>query len=322
MRTSYRRLFSCHAFVIADHAGSQLAKSAGQVVQAARKLNGKITVGLFGADESIVKQAASLEGVSAVISVTGPQRFAADTLAAGISALSQKLNATHIMGSTSSSMKDALPRVGALIDAQPISDVIEILSESTFKRPMYAGNIIATVESSDKVKILTIRPTAFPSSSADSSENVSASVTHEAYSGPESAIKFEGEESKKGDKVDLATANVVVSGGRALKSKENFEAILTPLADKLKGAVGASRAAVDAGFCPNDLQVGQTGKIVAPDLYIAVGISGAIQHLAGMKDSRTIVAINKDKDCPMMQVADYALVGDLFALVPELTKKI
>ena len=208
------------------------------------------------------------------------------------------------------------------MDSQPISDVIEVISESSFKRPMYAGNVIATVESSDSVKILTVRPTAFPVPSDGISDSPTCEVSKQEVSLPASGITVVSEETKSNDKVDLATARVVISGGRALKSKENFDNLLNPLAAKLQAAVGASRAAVDAGFAANDLQVGQTGKVVAPDLYVAIGISGAIQHVAGMKDSRTIVAINKDKDCPMMQIADYGLVGDLFQILPELTQKI
>ena len=318
----FHRLFASHAFVVADHSGNKLSKSSLQVIQAARKLNGKITVGVFGGNDSVVNQAASVKGVSQVVAVAGtPQSFTADVLAGGVCSLAKQLEATHIMSSTSSAMKDAIPRVGALIDSQPISDVIEVISESTFKRPMYAGNVIATVESSDGVKILTVRPTAFPVTEEEGGSPCEVKeVTN--LNLPQTLIRFESEEAKNSDKVDLGSARVVVSGGRGLKSKENFDNLLNPLANKLKAAVGASRAAVDAGFAPNDMQIGQTGKVVAPDLYIAIGISGAIQHVAGMKDSRTIVAINKDKDCPMIQMADYGLVGDLNQVIPELTKKL
>lgn len=322
-RNVYHRLFSAHALVIADHSGGALSKSSQQVIEAARKLNGKITVGVFGGDDGVVKQAASIRGVSKVVTVKsqpGQKVFTADVLAVGVCSLAKQLQVTHILSSTSSTMKDALPRVGALMDSQPISDVIDVISDSMFKRPMYAGNVVATVESLDTVKILTVRPTAFPLS--DTAPSAPCEIEPTTVDLPPSSIHFQSEEAKSSDKVDLSTASVVISGGRGLKSKENFEALLNPLAAKLKAAVGASRAAVDAGFAANDMQIGQTGKVVAPDLYIAVGISGAIQHVAGMKDSRTIVAINKDKDCAMMQIADYGIVGDLNQIVPELTLKI
>lgn len=323
-----RRLFSTHALVVADHGSGRLSKSSFQVISAARKMNGKVTVGLFGEGlEEVAKQAANIAGVSAVVCVSGNPFRVAESLAEGIAVISKKISATHIVGSTGSSSKDALPRVGALLNSQPISDVIDVVSDSVFKRPMYAGNVIATVESRDAVRILTVRPTAFPGEEGSSSSSASsAPITLESGITVLSSAGavIEGEESKKDDSMpDLATARVVVAGGRGLKSKENFDSILSPLCTKLKGAaLAASRAAVDAGFAPNDLQVGQTGKVVAPDLYIAVGISGAIQHVAGMKDSRTIVAINKDKDAAIFQCADYGLVGDLFSLVPELTSKL
>ena len=316
-----KRLFSSHAFVVADHASGKLSKSTLQVISAAKKLGGKITVGTFGGDDAVIRQAAAIPGVSAVVAVSGPSYFAADNMAASIAAITKKIQATHVVGSTGSVAKDTLPRVGALLDVQPISDVIEVISESQFKRPMYAGNVIATVESKDAVKVFTVRPTAFPIDDKDfAPAGNSAEVTKETAE--ESRVKLVSEQQKQSDKVDLASARIVVSGGRGLKSKENFDNLLNPLCEKLKAAVGASRAAVDAGYAPNELQIGQTGKVVAPDLYIAVGISGAIQHVAGMKDSRTIVAINKDKDCPIFQVADYGIVGDLFEIVPELTKKL
>jgi electron transfer flavoprotein alpha subunit len=321
MNLILRRLFSSHSFVVGDHASGKLSKSTVQVVQAARKLNGKVTIGLFGADESVAKEAAKLKGVNSVVSIQCASHLPADAMSKGITDLAKKLTATHILGSTSSTMKDSIPRVGALMDSQPISDVIEIISESKFKRPMYAGNVIATVESRDNVKILTVRTTAFPVPSDGISDSACEIEKTEISLHP-SAMTVVSEETRSNDKVDLGTARVVISGGRALKSKENFDNLLNPLAAKLNAAVGASRAAVDAGFAANDLQVGQTGKVVAPDLYVAIGISGAIQHAAGMKDSRTIVCINKDKDCPMMQMADYGLVGDIFQIIPELTQKI
>ena len=309
--------------MLADHSGGKLSKSTHQVIAAAQKLNpSEITVAVIGKDaDSAAQRAASIPGVTAVMAASVLEHPVADSLASVVSALVKKIGASHVLGSTSSVSKDVLPRVGALMDIQPISDVIEIESESRFKRPMYAGNVIATVESAESVKILTIRPTAF-NADLDAFNPTASPVTSEKLDVPPSNTTFISEEVKKNDKPDLATASIVVAGGRGLKSKENFESVLNPLCDKLKAGLGASRAAVDAGYAPNDLQVGQTGKIVAPDLYIAVGISGAIQHLAGMKDSRTIVAINKDKDAPIFQIADYGLVGDLFEIVPDLVNKL
>ena len=226
---------------------------------------------------------------------------------------------THVIAGHTAFGKNLLPRVAALLDSQQISDITSIENESTFVRPIYAGNAIATVESSDSIKIITIRGTAFPAASPESG---SAPVEQGADPKAESATEWVSENLTKSDRPDLATAGRVVSGGRGLKSKEDFDKVMLPLADALGAAVGASRAAVDSGYADNSLQVGQTGKVVAPQLYMAVGISGAIQHLAGMKDSKVIAAINKDADAPIFQVADVGLVGDLFDKVPELTEKI
>lgn len=226
---------------------------------------------------------------------------------------------THVVAGHTAFGKSLMPRVAALLDSQQISDITAIENESTFVRPIYAGNAIATVESSDAVKIITIRGTAFAAEEAGSG---SAATEAGVDSKTEATSEWISEDLAKSDRPDLATASKVVSGGRGLKSKEEFDKVMLPLADALGAAVGASRAAVDSGYADNSLQVGQTGKVVAPQLYMAVGISGAIQHLAGMKDSKVIAAINKDADAPIFQVADVGLVGDLFEKVPELTEKV
>lgn len=226
---------------------------------------------------------------------------------------------THVIAGHTAFGKSVLPRVAALLDSQQISDVTAIEDEKTFVRPIYAGNAIATVESTDAIKILTIRGTAFP---AATPEQASTPIESGVDAKSEAASEWVSEDLAKSDRPDLSTAGKVVSGGRGLKSKEEFDKVMLPLADALGAAVGASRAAVDSGYADNSLQVGQTGKVVAPQLYMAVGISGAIQHLAGMKDSKVIAAINKDPDAPIFQIADVGLVGDLFEKVPELTEKI
>lgn len=226
---------------------------------------------------------------------------------------------THVIAGNTAFGKNVMPRVAALLDSQQISDITAIENDKTFVRPIYAGNAIATVESSDPIKVITVRGTAFPAAAVAGG---SAAVEEGADPKVESATTWVSEDLAKSDRPDLATASKVVSGGRGLKSKEDFDKVMLPLADSLGAAVGASRAAVDSGYADNSLQVGQTGKVVAPQLYMAVGISGAIQHLAGMKDSKVIAAINKDADAPIFQVADVGLVGDLFEKVPELTEKL
>jgi len=226
---------------------------------------------------------------------------------------------THVIAGHTAFGKNLMPRVAALLDSQQISDIISIVDDKTFVRPIYAGNAIATVESADAIKIVTIRGTAFPAAPVGGG---SATVADGVDPNVASPTEWVSEDLAKSDRPDLATAGKVVSGGRGLKSKEEFDKIMLPLADALGAAVGASRAAVDSGYADNSLQVGQTGKVVAPQLYMAVGISGAIQHLAGMKDSKVIAAINKDADAPIFQVADVGLVGDLFEKVPELTEKL
>lgn len=291
-------------------------------ITAAKKLGGPIHAFVAGGNiKSVADEAAKVDGVEKIIAVDNsaydrglPENYA-PLLVENI----KKGGYTHVIAGHTAFGKNLLPRVAALLDTQQISDVTSIESENTFVRPIYAGNAIATVESTDPVKIVTIRGTAFPAAEvAGGSAPVEAGVDPKV----ESATEWVSEDLATSDRPDLATAGKVVSGGRGLKSKEQFDKVMLPLADALGAAVGASRAAVDDGYADNSLQVGQTGKVVAPQLYLAVGISGAIQHLAGMKDSKVIAAINKDPDAPIFQVADVGLVGDLFEKVPELTEKL
>ncbi|KAH8784222.1 hypothetical protein BGZ57DRAFT_327775 [Hyaloscypha finlandica] len=291
-------------------------------VTAAKELGGSITGFVAGANVKVLaEEAAKVNGIEKIIAVNNaaynkglPENFA-PLLVENI----KKGGYTHIIAGHTAFGKSLMPRVAALLDVQQISDITAIKDEKTFVRPIYAGNAIATVESSDNIKIITIRGTAFAPAEA---EGGSASIEDGVDPKAECNTEWVSENLAKSDRPDLATAGKVVSGGRGLKSKEEFDRIMLPLADALGAAVGASRAAVDSGYADNSLQVGQTGKVVAPQLYLCAGISGAIQHLAGMKDSKVIAAINKDADAPIFQVADVGLVGDLFDKVPELTEKL
>ncbi len=301
--------------VIADHDNSVIKPVTLNVLAAAKAIGGDIDVLVAGEGCSAAAEAASkAEGVTKVL--LADNAAYGHHLAENLSLLVADLgkNYTHILTSAGTTGKDFLPRVAALLDVAQLSDIIRVESADTFVRPIYAGNAIATVQSSDSVKVITVRGTAFDPVAAEGGSASVESVDNVQNAGISS---FVGEEMAKSDRPELTAASIVISGGRGMQNGDNFK-ILESVADKLGAAVGASRAAVDAGFVPNDMQVGQTGKIVAPDLYIAVGISGAIQHLAGMSGSKYIVAINKDEDAPIFQVADYGLVADLFEAVPEL----
>jgi electron transfer flavoprotein alpha subunit len=305
--------------VIAEHDNAQLKSATLHTVAAAARMSNGVHVLVAGSGARAVAEAASqIAGVEKVLFADAPHL--ADALAENIAAQVVALASdyTHVFFPATAAGKNAAPRVAAKLDASQISDVIAIDSADTFQRPIYAGNAIATVQSNDAVKVATIRTTAFDAAQATGGN---ASITDVPAVADTGLSRFVRREVVKNDRPDLTAARVVVSGGRGLGSAENF-ALLDPLAEKLGAAVGASRAAVDSGYAANDLQVGQTGKIVAPELYVAVGISGAIQHLAGMKDSKIIVAINKDADAPIFGVADYGLVGDLFEVVPELAKSV
>lgn len=305
--------------VIAEHNNAELNAATLNTVAAAKAIGGDIEVLVAGANcAAVADAAAKVEGVSKVLLADNPAYE--HQLPENISLLIAELgkNYSHILAAASTSGKNYLPRVAALLDVDQISEIVSVESPDTFKRPIYAGNAIATVQSNAAVKVITVRSTGFDAVAAEGGSATVESVDSVQDAGLSS---FVGEELAKSDRPELAGAKVVVSGGRGMQSGDNFE-MLYSLADKLGAGVGASRAAVDAGFVPNDMQVGQTGKIVAPQLYIAVGISGAIQHLAGMKDSKVIVAINKDEEAPIFQVADYGLVADLFEAVPELEAKL
>lgn len=305
--------------VIAEHDNQTLKPATLNTVKAAQQIGGDIEVLVAGSGcQAVAQAAAAIAGVSKVKLADNAayQHQLAENLSQLVAALAPAYS--HVLAPATTTGKDMLPRAAALLGVNLVGDIMAVVSADTFKRPIYAGNAIATVQTADAIKLLTVRGTAFDPAAA-----TGGSAAIEAVSDVFTAnnTQFVGEEIVKSDRPELTAAKVVVSGGRGLGSGENF-ALVYALADKLGAAVGASRAAVDAGYVPNDMQVGQTGKVVAPQLYMAIGISGAIQHLAGMKDSKVIVAINKDPEAPIFQVADYGLVGDLFTVVPELITKI
>lgn len=306
--------------VIAEHNNKTLNGATLNVVAAAQKIGGDITVLVAGSGaQAVADAAAKVAGVSKVL--LADDAAYANQLAENVAKLVAELGKgySHILAASTTTGKNILPRAAALLDSSMITDIIAVEGPKTFKRPIYAGNAIATVQSDEAIVLATVRGTAFDPVAA---EGGSAAIESAASTGDAGISKFISEEIVKSERPELTAARIVVSGGRGVGSGENYHKVLDPLADKLSAAQGASRAAVDAGFVPNDMQVGQTGKIVAPDLYIAVGISGAIQHLAGMKDSKVIVAINKDEEAPINTVADYWLVGDLNTVVPELVSKL
>ena len=305
--------------VIAEHDNNNIKGSTLNTVAAASEISGEISLLVVGSNcTSVLEEAQTINNVTKIISADDEKyaNFLAEDMSSLVLGIANKYK--YIMAPATTFGKNLMPRISAKLDCQQISDIISVESDDTFKRPIYAGSCIATVKSLDETKVITVRSTAF-----DPVETSNSGIEIDTLDASDSSniSEFVSEEIAKSDRPELTAANIVISGGRGMQSGDNFH-LLDSIADKLGAAVGASRAAVDAGFVPNDYQVGQTGKIVAPDLYIAVGISGAIQHLAGMKDSKTIVAINKDEDAPIFQVADYGLVSDLFETLPELDSKL
>lgn len=303
--------------LLADHDGKVLSEQTAKALTAATQLAGNVHVLVAGAGVAgVAEGAAKLTGVAKVL-VADDAAYAhglSEPLADLIVSLAGSYDA--IVGAATSVAKSVLPRVAALLDVMQLSEIIEVVGPDTFKRPIYAGNAIQTVKSYDATKVITVRTASFAAAEASGS----AAIEAVAAAGDKGASKFVSDELSVSERPELTSAKIIISGGRALGSSEKFNEVILPVADKLGAAVGASRAAVDAGYAPNDWQVGQTGKVVAPQLYIAAGISGAIQHLAGMKDSKVIVAINKDEEAPIFQVADYGLVADIFDALPELEK--
>ncbi|MBN9051077.1 MAG: electron transfer flavoprotein subunit alpha/FixB family protein [Rhizobiales bacterium] len=305
--------------LIAEHDNKTLKDATTKALTAAKALGGEVHVLIAGKDaRGAAEAAAKLDGVSKVLLAEGDAyaHMLAEPVAALIVSLAGPYDALIAPATTNG--KNIMPRVAALLDVMQLSDITKVVSADTFERPIYAGNAIQTVTSSDAKKVITVRTAAFQATGAGGS-----AVVETAAAAADPAISsFVGEELSKSDRPELTSARIIISGGRAMQSRENFTKYIEPVADKLGAAMGASRAAVDAGYAPNDWQVGQTGKVVAPELYIAVGISGAIQHLAGMKDSKVIVAINKDEEAPIFQVADYGLVADLYQALPELAEEL
>lgn len=304
--------------VIAEHDNQALKAPTFNTVTAAKAIDADVHVLVAGKGSAgVAEAAAKIDGVTKVLHADDAayEHCLAEPIATLIAGVAKNYGA--VLAPETTNGKNYLPRVAALIDVAQISGIIKVVSPDTFVRPIYAGNALATVQSTDAVKVITVRATGFPAAAATGG---SAAVEALAPAGDTGVSTYVGQELQKSDRPELTSAKIIISGGRALGSSEKFQEVILPVADKLGAAVGASRAAVDAGYAPNDWQVGQTGKVVAPDLYIAVGISGAIQHLAGMKDSKVIVAINKDEEAPIFQVADYGLVGDLFVILPELQK--
>ena len=305
--------------VLAEHDNTRLNAATAKAVTAAKAIGGDIHVLVAGSGAAgVAAEAAKLDGVGKVLLADAPHF--ANALAEEVTALLVSLMASYdaLLAPSTASGKNILPRVAALLDVMQISDITAVKSADTFERPIYAGNAIQTVRSAEAKKVITVRTAAF----AATAEGGNAAVLSVTATPAVGRSSFTSAELTKSDRPDLASARIIISGGRGLQSGDNFKTLIEPVADKLGAAIGASRAAVDAGFVPNDMQVGQTGKVVAPELYIAVGISGAIQHLAGMKDSKIIVAINKDEEAPIFQVADYGLVADLFQALPELASEL
>ncbi|HEX8666402.1 MAG TPA: FAD-binding protein [Beijerinckiaceae bacterium] len=305
--------------LVAEHDNAHLRDATAKALAAAKAMGAPVHILVAGSNaRPAAEAAAKLDGVEKVLLADDPkyEHMLAEPTAALIAALAGPYDA--IVAAATTTGKNVMPRVAALLDVMQVSDVIKVVSPDTFERPVYAGNAIQTVQATDGKKVVTVRTAAFQ----PAGEGGSAPIESAAAADDPGVSTFKGEEIAKNDRPELTSARIIISGGRSLGSADAFKKVIEPVADKLGAAIGASRAAVDAGYAPNDWQVGQTGKVVAPDLYIAVGISGAIQHLAGMKDSKVIVAINKDEEAPIFQVADYGLVGDLFAILPELEQEL